>query len=70
MSTLRIVRPDFVTEEHLEYLDELRESGDTNVFGAASYLYAQGFPDIYTLKQARSVVTYWMATFEQRHLGG
>lgn len=70
MSTLRIVRPDFVAEEHLEYLDKLRESGDTNMFGAASYLYARGFPELNTLKQARSVVSYWMATFEQRHPGG
>ena len=31
-------QPDFVTEEHLEYLDNLRESGITNMFGAAPYL--------------------------------
>ena len=31
-------RPEFVTDEHLEYLDELRESGDTNMWGASRYV--------------------------------
>lgn len=70
MSTLRVVRPDFVTEKHLEFLDNLREEGYTNMYGATTYLYAEGFPELNTLKQARSVVAYWMATFEQRHPGG
>jgi len=26
-------RPDFITDEHLKYLDDLRESGDTNMWG-------------------------------------
>ena len=28
-------RPEFVTDEHLLFLDELRESGEINMFGAA-----------------------------------
>ena len=31
-------RPEEVTTEHLVYLDTLRESGDTNMFGAGKYL--------------------------------
>jgi hypothetical protein len=57
-------KPDFVTEEHLEYLDDLRESGITNMFGAAPYVQEEfGL----TLKKARSVLTYWMRTFGERH---
>jgi uncharacterized protein YciI len=57
-------RPEFVTDEHLEYLDELRESGVTNMFGAAPYV-----EDEFELtrEQARRVLTYWMHTFSERH---
>jgi uncharacterized protein YciI len=53
-------RPEFVTDEHLEFLDELRESGEINMFGAAPYL-----SDIFDLstQEARKVLTYWMQTF-------
>ena len=37
-------RPKFITEEHLEYLDELRESGITNMYGARPYLINE-FPE-------------------------
>lgn len=33
-----VERPAIVTDEHLEYLDELRESGVTNMYGAGPYL--------------------------------
>ena len=33
-----ITQPEYVTQEHLEFLDELRESGVTNMYGATSYL--------------------------------
>lgn len=53
-------RPEFVTDEHLRFLDELRESGEINMFGAAPYL-----ADVFDLSQqeARKVLTYWMKTF-------
>jgi hypothetical protein len=56
-------RPEFVTDEHLEFLDELRESGEINMFGAAPYL-----SDIFDLssQDARKVLTYWMQTFGAR----
>ena len=57
-------RPDFVTDEHLEFLDDLRESGDTNMFGARPYLLEQF--DGLTNEQAGKVLNYWMATFGKR----
>ena len=57
-------KPDFVEEEHLEYLDELRESGITNMGGAAPFV-----KDEFSLttKQAREILMYWMQTFGERH---
>jgi hypothetical protein len=52
----------------LDYLDKLRLSGVTNMFGAAPYLVAwSGEWDIHT---ARKVLSYWMKTFESRQGGG
>lgn len=51
--------------EYLEYLDNLRESGVTNMFGAGPYLQRE-FPEL-SLEKARSVVTHWMETFSERH---
>lgn len=52
-------------QENLEamfyYLDELRESGSTNMFGAAPYL-QQEF--MVSSKEARKILTMWMATFD------
>lgn len=57
-------RPDYVTDEHLEYLDELRDSGDTNMFGAAPYVVEEFGV---TKNQARGILGYWMKTFSERH---
>ena len=57
-------RPDFVTDEHLEYLDDLRESGVTNMFGATPYV--EGEFDL-NREDARAILNYWMATFSERH---
>ena len=45
------------------FLDELRESGEINMFGAAPYL-----SDAFDLseQEARKVLTYWMQTFGTR----
>jgi len=53
-------RPDVCTDEMLEYLDDLRESGVTNMFGAGSYL-----EDAFGLdrREAKDVLQYWMKTF-------
>lgn len=54
-------RPDFITDEHLEFLDDLRDSGVTNMFGARPYIIDE-FPDL-TEEQAKDTLTYWMHTF-------
>jgi hypothetical protein len=59
-------QPDYITDEHLTYLDDLRESGATNMFGASPYL--QETFDL-TRHDANRVLTYWMETFESRHAG-
>lgn len=48
----------------LIYLDRLRESGATNMFGAGVYL-EEGFDLPRAL--ARDVLMYWMDTFTDRH---
>ena len=56
-------RPEHATDEVLVYLDDLRESGVTNMFGAAPYLEeAFGFDE----GQARAALVYWMETFGER----
>lgn len=64
MTTETVERPEGLEDEHLEYLDELRESGVTNMFGAAPYLARWFALDIET---ARKYLSYWMKTFGQRH---
>ena len=60
-----IEKPKTLKEEHLEYLDDLRESGETNMFGASPYLEKE-FPEL-TRQEAIQVVSYWMKTFSDRH---
>lgn len=57
--------PPNTTEEHLEFLDDLREDGITNMFGAAPFLQRE-FPDL-TKREAREILIDWMRTFESRH---
>ncbi len=56
-------RPEIVTDELLDYLDDLRDSGVTNMFGAGAYLEAEF--DM-TQRDARTVLFYWMRTFGER----
>lgn len=64
------IRPEQCTDEMLEYLDDLRESGDTNMFGAGRYLEAE-FPELagggsfHSSDAAREILGYWMDTFGQ-----
>lgn len=60
-----IERPDFVNEEHLNFLDSLRKSGVTNMFGATPYI-QDAFPEL-SKKQATKALSYWMKTFSKRH---
>ena len=49
-----------VSEEHKKYLDELRESGITNMFGAGRYL-----ADVFNIgkREADKIVQQWMKEF-------
>ena len=58
-------RPAIVTQEHLDFLDELRESGDTNMYGADPFL-RDAFPELAEL-EARDILRYWMQSFTERH---
>lgn len=51
-------------EKYFKYLDWLRETGITNMFGAAPYL-EEAFG--ISRKEAREVLGEWMRTFEERH---
>lgn len=53
-------RPSYVTDEQLEFLDDLRESGAINMFGAKPYIV--GAFDV-TLGEARGILSYWMNSF-------
>ncbi len=56
-------KPDYVEEKHLEYLDYLRESGKTNMFGAGVYLEKKFKIDTDT---AKKILVYWMKSFGER----
>ncbi len=58
-------KPEKLTENHLKFLDDLRESGATNMFGATPYL-RRRFRDL-SDHEAGEVLVYWMKTFAQRH---
>ena len=73
-------KPDFVEDEHLEYLDDLRDSGETNMFGAGAYLEDEAgayledeagayLEDEFNMNKhdARLTLSYWMGTFSERH---
>lgn len=56
-------RPDGCEDDHLEYLDELRESGST-MFGARPYLMS-AFPEL-SGEQAAGILGYWMMTLGRK----
>ena len=51
-------------EMYFEYLDQLRESGAINMFGALPYLQESFDLDRY---EAKDVLMEWMQTFSARH---
>ena len=57
------VRLPFIRDEHLRFLDSLRESGATNMFGAGPYLVEAFGVDP---KTSRTILGYWMRTFGRR----
>ncbi len=55
-----MTRPADITDEHLEFLDDLRESGVTNMFGAGQYVEEEFMLDHV---EAGEIVAYWMDSF-------
>ncbi len=53
--------PKALTWEHLDYLDDLRASGITNMWGARSHLMSE-FPNLEE-EEAGQVLRFWMKTF-------
>lgn len=51
-------------EKYFGFLDDLRESGVTNMFGASPYLIEEFGVDRST---AYSILTEWMRSFGERH---
>lgn len=51
-------------ELYLEFLDDLRDSGVTNMFGARPYL-MEAFPEL-TKDDAAEILAHWMKTFAER----
>lgn len=49
-----------MTQEHKEYLDILRDSGQTNMFGAGQYLMTEFGID---KREARTVLSEWMKSY-------
>jgi len=50
-------RPPIVEECHLEYLEELRDSGETNMMDAGTHL-SDEFE--LTRNEAKTILQYWM----------
>jgi len=60
MSETTSKRPEGIKDEHLTFLDKLRESGATNMFGATPYI-EEAF--VVDKKTARTILSYWMESF-------
>jgi hypothetical protein len=51
-----------LTQEHCDYLIKLRDSGETNMWGAAPYL---EFDFGITKKEARQILIEWIQSFNE-----
>ena len=56
-------RPECLEDEMLVFLDDLRESGEVNMCGAAQNLRVEFWLE---KRESRAVLKYWMETFGKR----
>lgn len=57
---------NYILKKYFDYLDHLRDSGATNMFGAVPYLQKK-FPELGIDKaRAREVLTAWMDSYSDR----
>lgn len=52
---------DFIRVEHLDYLDDLKNSGTVNMYQARPYLMRE-FPEL-TSQQAALVLSHWVQAY-------
>lgn len=62
------VKPEIVTEDHLDYLDTLREILYMPMLQTCLSPHIEDDFGV-TKKEAREITSYWMATFEERQRG-
>lgn len=56
-------------QKYFDYLERLRQSGETNMYGAAPYLQAE-FPELrYDRNKAGDILLAWIRTFDKREDG-
>jgi len=58
-------RPECCDDNHLMFLDDLQESGQTNMYGAAMYLFDK-FTTL-TFNECEQILSYWMDSYSERH---
>ncbi len=52
-------------QKYFDYLEQLRQSGETNMKGTASYLQEE-FPELrYAPERAKEILLAWFGTFEK-----
>lgn len=49
---------------YFDYLENLRQSGETNMYGAAPYLQRE-FPELRRVADAKAVLLAWFRSFEE-----
>lgn len=53
-------------QKYFDYLERLRQSGETNMYGAVPYLQEE-FPELrYSPERARKILLAWFGTFREK----
>lgn len=53
-------------QKYFDYLEQLRQSGETNMYGAVPYLQEE-FPELrYSPERARKILLAWFGTFREK----
>ena len=52
-------------EKYFNYLEQLRETGETNMYGAARYLQQEFFELRFDARKAKEILLAWMKSYEE-----
>lgn len=63
-----MIKPKIVTEKHLKFLDNLRDSGKINMYEAIPYI-EKAYPKLSWVESSK-ILSYWMKTYSDRHKKG